>query len=363
MNAATDPQAPSSGLRVAAAGFVVAWCVVAMFPIAWIAIMSFKEPVDAFAPSMLDVVVGPRTRAAGKGLPLLDLLAVGGLVAALVWFARTRRPGAIAVAVGMIGVLTVVRLPESVFGPLAAPLVGFTTEHYAAVWIRNAFHRNFINSMMITAGVVAISLTVGTLAGYALARSQSRLAFWILIAALIFRAMPHSVLVAGYLPWFINSAEILAPILGDAAPTLYGKPFAVIVVLVSINQPFTIWLLRSFFRNIPRDLDEAARLDGCTSFQAFRYVIVPIMWPGVITAGLFSFLVGYNDYLVTSLLLDATNQTMVPAISSYFNSETTMRDQVEAVAAAVSIAAPLILLVLVFQRQIVAGLTDGATKG
>jgi multiple sugar transport system permease protein len=83
----------------------------------------------------------------------------------------------------------------------------------------------------------------------------------------------------------------------------------------------------------------------------------------VITAGLFSFLVGYNDYLVTSLLLDATNQTMVPAISSYFNSETTMRDQVEAVAAAVSIAAPLILLVLVFQRQIVAGLTDGATKG
>lgn len=156
-------------------------------------------------------------------------------------------------------------------------------------------------------------------------------------------------LVAGYLPWFINSAEILRPILGPAAPTLYGQPLAVIAVLVAINQPFTIWLLRSFFQSIPTELDEAARVDGCTHFQAFRLAIMPVMWPGVLTAGLFSFLLGYNDYLVTSLLLDAQNQTMVPAITSYFNSETTMRDQVEAVAAAVSITAPLLVLVLAFQ--------------
>ena len=103
------------------------------------------------------------------------------------------------------------------------------------------------------------------------------------------------VLVAGYLPVFVNSAEILSPILGEAAPTLYGKPYAVIAVLVSINQPFTIWMLRSFFQNIPADLDEAARVDGCTHFQAFRWVIMPVMWPGVITTGLFSFLLAYND--------------------------------------------------------------------
>ena len=194
-------------------------------------------------------------------------------------------------------------------------------------------------------------------------RSGSGIAFWILIAALIFRALPHSVLVAGYLPVFVNSAEILRPILGEAAPTLYGQPLAVIAVLVSINQPFTIWMLRSFFQNIPADLDEAARVDGCTHFQAFRWVIMPVMWPGVITTGLFSFLLAYNDFLVTSLLLDAQNQTMVPAIVSYFNMETTTTDQVEAVAAAVSITAPLLLLVMVFQRQIVSGLTAGAVKG
>ncbi|WP_204310740.1 hypothetical protein, partial [Escherichia coli] len=76
----------------------------------------------------------------------------------------------------------------------------------------------------------------------------SNMAFWILLLALVFRALPNSVLVSGYLPVFINSAEILRPILGDAAPTLYGKPWAVIAVLVAINQPFTIWMLRSFFQ-------------------------------------------------------------------------------------------------------------------
>ncbi len=257
----------------------------------------------------------------------------------------------------------VMGLLNGIAGPLGRPVLGMTTEHYQAVWVDNAFYRNFINSMVVTFGVVTISLTVGTLAGYGLARSGSNLAFWLLILALIFRALPHSVLVAGYLPYFINSAEILRPIFGDAAPTLYGQPVAVIAVLVSINQPFTIWMLRSFFQSIPVELDEAARVDGCTHFQAFRWVIMPVMWPGVITTGLFSFLLAYNDFLVTSLLLSAQNQTMVPAIASYFNRETTTTDQVEAIAAAVSITAPLFVLVMVFQRQIVSGLTAGAVKG
>ncbi|MEO1362406.1 MAG: carbohydrate ABC transporter permease, partial [Pseudomonadota bacterium] len=252
---------------------------------------------------------------------------------------------------------------NSIAGPLGAPILGLTTEHYIAVWGENEFYRNFMNSMIVTAGVVTVSLTVGTLAGYGLARSGSNLAFWLLIIALVFRALPHSVLVAGYLPWFINSAELLRPILGDLSPTLYGQPWAIIAVLVAINQPFTIWMLRSFFQNIPSELDEAARVDGCSHFQAFRRVIMPVMWPGVITTGLFSFLLGYNDFLVTALLLDAQNQTMVPAIAGYFNRETTTTDQVEAVAAAVSITAPLFLLVMVFQRQIVSGLTAGAVKG
>ncbi|MEO1104454.1 MAG: carbohydrate ABC transporter permease, partial [Pseudomonadota bacterium] len=298
--------------------------------------------------------------ALGVAMPLTRsdaALAVFGWTAAAAIFA------VVFVAVFFFVLPLILSVANPLFGPLGTPILGLTTEHYTAVWVENEFWRNFMNSMIVTAGVVTVSLTVGTLAGYGLARSGSQLAFWILIIGLIFRALPHSVLVAGYLPVFINSAELLEPILGENAPTLYGQPLAVIAVLVAINQPFTIWMLRSFFQNIPMDLDEAARVDGCTHFQAFRWVIMPVMWPGVITTGLFSFLLAYNDLLVTSLLLDAQNQTMVPAIASFFNRETTTTDQVEAIAAAVSITAPLFVLVMVFQRQIVAGLTAGAVKG
>ena len=373
-------------LKIFSGAFLAFWCLIAAFPIVWIAVMSVKSPRDAFAASAWDVITGPATRAAGNGLSLIDIvLGLAVLYFAVRW-AFTRLPGLVeqfsppgfivlgwlvgAAAYGLLFVLIFFGVLPYVFGalnaiagPLGAPILGLTTEHYVAVWVENQFYRTFMNSMIVTAGVVTVSLTVGTLAGYGLARSGSDLAFWLLIIALVFRALPHSVLVAGYLPWFINSAEILRPILGDLSPTLYGQPWAIIAVLVAINQPFTIWMLRSFFQNIPAELDEAARVDGCSHFQAFRRVIMPVMWPGVITTGLFSFLLGYNDFLVTALLLDAQNQTMVPAIAGYFNRETTTTDQVEAVAAAVSITAPLFLLVMVFQRQIVSGLTAGAVKG
>lgn len=374
------------GLRLASNAFLTFWCLLAIFPIAWIAVMSIKSPVDAFAADALEVVLGPATRGEGKGLSIIDIVLGGGALFFLLRWAFKGLPGvvrratptgfialgwllgAVAYAALVFAVAFYVLPPilgtlDAALGPLGRPLIGATFEHYHAVWVENEFWRNFVNSLVVTTGVVTVSLFVGTLAGYALARSPANLAFWLLIAALIFRALPHSVLVAGYLPVFINSAEILEPVLGEAAPTLYGQPLAVIAVLVAINQPFTIWMLRSFFQNIPAELDEAARVDGCSHFQAFWQVIMPVMWPGVITTGLFSFLLAYNDFLVTSLLLDAQNQTMVPAIASYFNRETTTTDQVEAIAAAVSITAPLFVLVMVFQRQIVSGLTAGAVKG
>ncbi|MEL6243457.1 MAG: carbohydrate ABC transporter permease [Pseudomonadota bacterium] len=374
------------GLKLSSAAFLTLWCLIAAFPIFWILAMSFKSPVDAFDANALNVIFGPETRAAGKGLSLLDLLAGIGVIWLAIRLGSKTLPemvssyapaerqwigwliGVGALVLGLILVLfaflpAVLSFLNPLVGALGRDIIGLTTEHYQTVWIDRGFSNNFRNSLIVTAGVVTVSLTVGTLAGYGLARSGSNLAFWILIIALVFRALPHSVLVAGYLPVFISSAEWLSPILGENAPTLYGKPWAVIAVLVAINQPFTIWMLRSFFQNIPAELDEAARVDGCNHFQAFRRVIMPVMWPGVITTGLFSFLLAYNDFLVTSLLLDAQNQTMVPAIAGMFNRETTTTDQVVAVAAAVSITAPLFFLVMVFQRQIVSGLTAGAVKG
>ena len=226
----------------------------------------------------------------------------------------------------------------------------FTGEGYHGAWIEESFWRPVLNTGIVVFFTVVISLTIGTLGGYALARSGFRYAFWILMAALVFRAMPHITLISGYLfPFFEWN--------------LWGHLPTAIIVLVAINQPFTLWMLHSFFLNIPKDLDESAMVDGCTRFQAFRLVIVPVMWPGVITTGLFSFLLAYNDFTVTSMLLSEDNETMIPAIASFLGTTQVEGKVMYAVAAVVSATAPLFVLVLFFQRQIVSGLTAGAVKG
>ena len=226
----------------------------------------------------------------------------------------------------------------------------FTFGGYHGAWVQEEFWRNVYNTGIIVFFTVVISLTFGTLGGYALARSGYRYAFWLLMAALIFRAMPHITLVSGYmLPFFEWN--------------IWGLKGTSIIVLVAINQPFTIWMLHSFFLNIPKDMDESAMVDGCTRFQAFRHVIVPVMWPGVITTGLFSFLLAYNDYAVTSMLLSKPNETMVPAVASFLGTVQVQGNIMFAVSAVVSATAPLFVLILFFQRQIVSGLTAGAVKG
>ena len=226
----------------------------------------------------------------------------------------------------------------------------FTGGGYEGAWVKEEFWKAALNTGIMTLSVVAISLTLGTLGGYALARSGFRYAFWILVVALVFRAMPHITLVSGYLLPFFEM-------------NLWGHLTTTIIVMVAINQPFTLWMLHSFFLNIPKDLDESAMVDGCTRFQAFRYVIIPVMWPGVITTGLFSFLLAYNDFALTGLLLTEENQTMVPKIASFLGTTQEQGNVMFAVAAVVSATAPLFLLVLFFQRQIVSGLTAGAVKG
>ena len=172
----------------------------------------------------------------------------------------------------------------------------------------------------------------------------------LLTAALVFRAMPHVVLLTAYKPAFFE--------LG-----IWSRYETLILVYVAINQPFTIWMLRSFFMNIPRELDEAALVDGCTRLKAFRLVIMPVMWPGVLTAGLFSFLLAYNDYLISSQLMYGEMATMTAALGNYMGQNQSVARLLHGIAGAVSVTIPIIILVYFFQKQIVAGMTAGAVKG
>jgi len=249
-------------------------------------------------------------------------------------------------------VWTLVISLRSYVDAFSAPLkwwAPITFENYRGLWVDREFHRNFVNTAVVTASTVAISLTVGCLAGYALARYRGAVGFWLLIIALVFRALPHSTL--------LPSFGVMFDALG-----IRNTTFTLVFVLVAINQPFTIWMLRSFFASIPQELDEAAMVDGCTRLQAFRRVIIPVMWPGVVTTGLFSFLLAYNDFLLSSALTNAERMTMPAAIAGAITAESDAL-LMQGVAGAVSITLPLIVLVALFQKQIVSGLTQGAVKG
>ena len=282
-------------LKMFSALFVILWLFIAAFPFVWTLWGSFKVELDFFSVNdWMDAFTGPRT--------------------------------------------------ENIYG---SP---FTLAGYEGAWIQEEFWLAAINTLLVCLFVVLTSLTIGTLGGYALSRSGFRYTFWLLITALIFRAIPPVTLVAGYLLPFFEW-------------NLWGHLPTAIIVLVAINQPFTLWMLHSFFQKIPKELDESAKVDGCTQFQAFRHVIIPVMWPGVITTGLFSFLLAYNDFAVTAMLLSKENQTMVPEIAAYLGTTQTEGNVMFAVAASVSAVVPLFILVMFFQRQIVSGLTAGAVKG
>ncbi|MFM0653575.1 carbohydrate ABC transporter permease [Paraburkholderia sediminicola] len=282
-------------LAVLSTGFVVVWLIIAAFPFAWTVWGSFKVEADFFS--------------------------------RISWWNA------------IWGVKTIAQTGSA-----------FTGAGYYGAWITNAFWQQAANTAIVTVSVTAISLAFGALGGYALSRSGSRHTFWVLMLALVFRAMPPITLVSGYLLPFFQL-------------NVWGHLPTAIIVLVAINQPFTLWMLHSFFLSIPKDLDESALVDGCTRFQAFRMVIMPVMLPGLVTTGLFSFLLAYNDFAVTAMLLSQNNLTMVPKIASFLGTVQTEGNVMYAVAAVVSATVPLFILVMFFQRRIVSGLTAGAVKG
>lgn len=210
------------------------------------------------------------------------------------------------------------------------------------------FYDYFVNSIIVTVGTVVISLGIGCLAAYGLARYAGVLGVLILVTALAFRALPR---LAFILPYFW-----LGRVTG-----LLDSYILVILTLVTVNQPFTIWMLRSFFMDIPNSIEEAAMIDGASRLTAFRRVIIPLMWPGIVSTGLFSLLLAYNEFLLVRVLTQS-KWTLPVAISQFTGAEQLGQLNMAA-AAAVSATIPITIVILFFQRQLVRGLTAGAVKG
>ena len=210
------------------------------------------------------------------------------------------------------------------------------------------FYDFFVNTIIVTAGAVIISIGISALGGYALARYSGISGPIILIVALAFSSLPA---IAYALPYYQ-----LAAMTG-----LQDSYVVLILVSVGLHQPFALWMLRSFFMDIPQEIEESAMIDGASRLTAFFSVVMPIMWPGIVSTGLLVTLGVYHQFLIVRVLT-RLNWTLPVAITQYIG---TVYSSINTVpfAAAVSASIPLLILVLFFQEQLVKGLASGAVKG
>jgi multiple sugar transport system permease protein len=224
-----------------------------------------------------------------------------------------------------------------------------TGAEYAQIFGDAAFQQALINSVIISGVTTVICLFFGSIAAYAIARL--RFGFKGIIMTLILAIS------------FFPGVAIIAPLF------IQFSAFGVIDTLASViitdtvfALPLTVWLLVAFFRELPRDLEEAAKVDGATTIQAFRKVIVPLAAPGVFTTAILTFIFAWNEFLfATTFLLTPETQPVTVVIPNFASQYTT--DYGAQAAAAVVVTVPLVIMVLIFQRRIVSGLTAGAVKG
>lgn len=227
----------------------------------------------------------------------------------------------------------------------------WTLENYRGIFETSEFTRALINSIGIALIATVIAVVLGTMAAYAVARLRFPGKKLLIGMSLLIAMFPPISLVS---PLF-NIERVLG--IFDTWPGL-------IIPYMTFSLPLAIYTLSAFFREIPWDLEKAAKVDGATPAQAFRLVIAPLAAPGVFTTAILVFIFCWNDFLFAISLTSTTRARTVPAAIAFFTGSSQFQQPTGSIAAAaVVITIPIIVFVLLFQRRIVAGLTSGAVKG
>jgi multiple sugar transport system permease protein len=227
----------------------------------------------------------------------------------------------------------------------------WSLENYRTVFDTSLFTSSLRNSIGIALIATAIAVVLATLAAYAIARLDFPGKRLVLTTALAVSVFP-----------VISIATPLFNLWRSIG--LYDTWLGLIIPYLSLTLPIAIWTLSAFFREIPWELEQAAQVDGATTWQAFRRVMIPLAAPGVFTSAIIAFFIAWNDF-VYGITLTSTNRARpVPAALAFFPGASQFQQPTAAIAAAsVIVTIPVVVLVLLFQKQIVAGLTSGAVKG
>lgn len=223
--------------------------------------------------------------------------------------------------------------------------------NYVSVFRDQPFERNILNSVIVAVSVVALSLFLGVTAAYALGRVSFRGRGLLLLTILSVSMFPQVAVLSGMFE--------LVRALG-----IYNSLWALILSNLILTLPFTVWVLTVFMRELPRELEEAAYVDGASPWTVVRRIFLPLMWPAMVATGLLAFIAAWNEFLFAlTFTLSAEQQTVPVAIALLSGATQFELPWGNIMAASVTVTVPVVALVLVFQRRIVSGLTAGAVKG
>jgi multiple sugar transport system permease protein len=228
---------------------------------------------------------------------------------------------------------------------------GFSFENYDVVFSDDTFIAALINSIGIAGIATVISIVLAAMTAYATSRLDFTGKALILSGALAVAMFPPISIVGSLFDMW-------------RAIGIYDTWIGLIIPYMTFTLPLAIYTLSAFFREIPWELEQAAAVDGATPMQAFRKVIVPLAAPGVFTAAILVFIFAWNDFIFANTLTSTDNARTVPAALAFFTGASQFEQPIGAISAAsVVVTIPIIIMVLIFQRRIVAGLTAGAVKG
>jgi trehalose/maltose transport system permease protein len=247
-------------------------------------------------------------------------------------------------------VITSLRSGSAIFSASIVPSA-ISLDNYAATFAEQPFARNIANSVVVSSVVVLASLFLATTAAYALARVSFRGRGLLLLTILSVSMFPQVAVLSGMFE--------LIRWLG-----LYNSLPALMLSNMILTLPFTVWVLTTFMRELPKELEEAAIVDGAGDWVIVRRVFMPLLGPALVTTGLLAFIAAWNEFLFALTFTLTNEQRTVPvAIALITGASARELPWGRLMAASVIVTVPLIALVLVFQRRIIAGLTAGAIKG
>jgi multiple sugar transport system permease protein len=227
----------------------------------------------------------------------------------------------------------------------------WTWDNFTSVFDQDLFTSALRNSFGISILATLLSVIVAMFAAYAIARLDFPGKKVMLSLALAIAMFPQAALVGPLFDMWRN--------LG-----IYDTWIGLIIPYLTFALPLSIWTMSAFFRQIPWEMEQAAQVDGATSWQAFRKVIVPLAAPGVFTTAILTFFFCWNEFLLAASLTSTNAARTVPAALTFFTGDSQFQSPVTAImAASVVVTIPIVIIVLAFQKRIVAGLTTGAVKG